>query len=159
MWNPAKHARSHNRDSDAYYLGEKTGTLYKSGNHPVVVPIRKGSKFEAESGQPVFNPQFQLGRSRYPSTILSFKEANQKRIHPFGKPLALLEYLIKTYTNEGFTVLDPCMGSGTTGIACRKLGRNFIGIERNQDWFVLARDRIYGTPVKESVRTINVAAD
>ena len=62
--------------------------------------------------------------------------------HPTQKPVALFEYLIKTYTNEGETVLDNCMGSGTTGVACKNLNRNFIGIEKDPECFKIAEKRI-----------------
>ena len=65
-----------------------------------------------------------------------------KTVHPTQKPVALMEYLIKTYTNEGDTVLDNCMGSGTTGVACVNTGRNFIGMEREFKYFRIARQRI-----------------
>ena len=60
-------------------------------------------------------------------------------LHPTQKPVALMEYLIKTYTNEGETVLDFTMGSGTTGVACKNLNRKFIGIELDQDYFEIAK--------------------
>ena len=63
--------------------------------------------------------------------------------HPTQKPIPLLEYLIKTYTNEGDTVLDNCMGSGSTGVACVKLNRNFIGMELKEEYFEIAKERIY----------------
>ena len=63
-------------------------------------------------------------------------------MHPTQKPLELMEYLIKTYTNEGETVLDNCMGSGTTGVACKKIGRHFIGIEKEKQYFDIAQKRI-----------------
>lgn len=80
---------------------------------------------------------------RYPLTILKFKRDKEK-LHPTQKPVALLEYLIKTYTNEGETVLDNCMGSGSTGIACLKTNRNFIGIEKDDKYFDIACNRING---------------
>lgn len=67
---------------------------------------------------------------------------NEKCDHPTQKPVALCEYLIKTYTNEGETVLDNCMGSGTTGVAAKNLGRNFIGIEKDEKYFQIASERI-----------------
>ena len=73
--------------------------------------------------------------------ILPRDNAN-KGLHPTQKPVALMEYLIKTYTNEGETVLDNCMGSGTTGVACKNLNRNFIGIEKDEKYFNIAKDRI-----------------
>jgi len=80
--------------------------------------------------------------SRYPKSIQKFNTERERGGHPTQKPVALLEYLIRTYTNEGDTVLDFTMGSGTTGVACKNLGRSFIGIELDQDYFDIARKRI-----------------
>ena len=77
----------------------------------------------------------------YPRSILEFKNPSGK-IHPTQKPVALMEYLIKTYTHEGDTVLDFTMGSGTTGVACANLNRNFIGIELDETYFKIAESRI-----------------
>lgn len=80
---------------------------------------------------------------RYPKSVLTFKTDKQKiSVHPTQKPVALIEYLIKTYTNDNETVLDNCMGSGSTGVACRNLNRNFIGIEKDKKYFEIACDRI-----------------
>lgn len=78
--------------------------------------------------------------TNYPKTILTFKV--ERGLHPTQKPVALLEYLIKTYTLEGETVLDFTMGSGSTGVACKNLGRKFIGIEHDEKYFQIAKDRI-----------------
>ena len=80
------------------------------------------------------------GEKRHPSSVQKFNR--QVGHHPTQKPVALMEYLIRTYTNEGETVLDFTMGSGTTGVACGNTGRNFIGIERDQAYFDIARSRI-----------------
>lgn len=78
-----------------------------------------------------------------PQSILVFNKGSDGRyVHPTQKPVALMEYLIKTYTNEGDTVLDFTMGSGTTGVACKNLGRNFIGIEKDAEYFEIAKKRI-----------------
>ncbi len=79
---------------------------------------------------------------RFPVSVLRF--AGESGLHPTQKPLALLEYLVKTYTNEGDTVLDFTMGSGTTGHACANTGRRFIGIERDPHYFSVAAERIAG---------------
>jgi site-specific DNA-methyltransferase (adenine-specific) len=80
---------------------------------------------------------------RYPRSVIKTTTDKQKsKLHPTQKPVVLMEYLIKTYTNEGDTVLDFSMGSGTTGIACLNLGRNFIGIEKKEKWCKVAADRI-----------------
>ena len=80
---------------------------------------------------------------RYPKNILSFSNANQKgKVHPTQKPTDLLEYLIKTYTNENDLVLDFTMGSGSTGVACANTNRKFIGIELDNNYFNIASKRI-----------------
>lgn len=79
----------------------------------------------------------------YPKNIIEVSNANQKgKVHPTQKPVALLEYLIKTYTLEGETVLDNCMGSGSTGVAAVNTDRNFIGIELTDKYFQIAKERI-----------------
>ena len=80
----------------------------------------------------------------YPKSIQEFGIGNLRtgRLHPTQKPVALLEYLIKTYTLEWETVLDNCMGSGSTGVACKNLNRNFIGIELDPEYFKIAEKRI-----------------
>jgi site-specific DNA-methyltransferase (adenine-specific) len=77
-----------------------------------------------------------------PINIIVFDKIRKGSLHPTQKPVALLEYLIKTYTNEGETVLDNCMGSGSTGVAALNTGRNFIGIELDPDYFAIAKGRI-----------------
>ena len=80
---------------------------------------------------------------RYPTGIIEINNAIQKgKIHPTQKPVALMEYLIKTYTNEGETVLDFTMGSGSTGVAAKNLNRDFIGIELDETYFNTAKERI-----------------
>lgn len=80
---------------------------------------------------------------RYPRSIQTFKSDKQKsKLHPTQKPVGLMEYLIRTYSSEGDTVLDFCMGSGTTGIACINTNRKFIGIEKNKNIFDGAAARI-----------------
>lgn len=120
------------------------------------------------SNPPVYNPQMRIGfkpytqksgrgstnygkqisvvtenkGKRYPIDILNFQR-DRFKLHPTQKPVALLEYLIRTYTNEGETVLDNCMGSGSTGVACLNTGRNFIGMELDAGYFEIAKKRIY----------------
>lgn len=78
--------------------------------------------------------------NRNPLTVLRFNR--ERGYHPTQKPVPMLEWLIKTYTNEGETVLDNCMGSGSTGVACVNTGRDFIGIELDPDYFRIAEERI-----------------
>lgn len=85
----------------------------------------------------------ELGNLKHPKSILTFEKPHPSVCkHPTQKPVPLMEYLIKTYTNEGETVLDNCMGSGTTGVACVNTGRNFIGMELEQEYFDIAAQRI-----------------
>jgi site-specific DNA-methyltransferase (adenine-specific) len=79
---------------------------------------------------------------RYPKTILEFSNPNHDSLHPTQKPVLLLEYLIKTYTNENDTVLDFTMGSGSTGVACKNTNRQFIGIELDKKYFDVAKQRL-----------------
>lgn len=80
---------------------------------------------------------------RYPRSIITFSSDKQtSHLHPTQKPVALLEYFIKTYTNKNMTVLDNCMGSGSTGIACLRTNRNFIGIEKEEKYFNIAKERL-----------------
>lgn len=79
--------------------------------------------------------------TNYPTTVLQFDKV-PKAVHPTQKPVALLEYLVKTYTNEGDLVLDNCMGSGSTGVACVNTGRRFIGMELDPRYFEIAEKRI-----------------
>ena len=120
---------------------------------------------------PTYNPQFEVGKpytkkavtngdgnnygkfdrvgqvavnngTRCPRSVIKFSNDNHGSLHPTQKPVALMEYLIKTYTNDGETVLDFTMGSGTTGVACKNLNRNFIGIERDDKYFDISVKRI-----------------
>lgn len=81
---------------------------------------------------------------RYPTQVLKFqRDCLTINLHPTQKPVALCEYLIKTYTNEGDLVLDNCMGSGSIGIACINTNRRFIGIELEEEYYIVAKRRIY----------------
>lgn len=124
---------------------------------------------EAKNGAYTYNPIMRIGKMRkkgrdvdsdvrvygsykasvsinntyYPTSIVDIGTVYRvKNVHPTQKPVALMEYLIKTYTNEGETVLDFTMGSGTTGVACQNLNRNFIGIELDETYYNIAKQRI-----------------
>jgi DNA modification methylase len=79
---------------------------------------------------------------RHPSSIIEYNLNFKKRLHPTQKPVDMCEWLIKSYSNEGDVVLDFCMGSGSTGIACQNTGREFIGIEMDEDIFKIAEERL-----------------
>lgn len=88
-------------------------------------------------------PSVSFNNTYYPKTIVQFSTGSRSdHWHPTQKPLALMEYLVRTYTNEGDVVLDNCMGSGTTGVACKQSGRDFIGIEMDPGYFAIAEQRI-----------------
>ncbi|QDP55695.1 MAG: putative modification methylase [Prokaryotic dsDNA virus sp.] len=102
--------------------------------------VRRGSNGDCYGSSGKENLQEKTG---YPRTVQYFGSEG-KTVHPTQKPVALMEYLIKTYTNEGETVLDFTMGSGTTGVAAVNTGRSFIGIELDVDYFNIAKSRIEG---------------
>ena len=102
------------------------------------------SKTDLGFGKSIKKPYKQTV-SGYPKSILTFGTDNSKNIHPTQKPVALLEYLIKTYTNEGETVLDFSHGSGSTGCAAVNTGRKYIGCEMDNHYFNISKDRILAT--------------
>ena len=101
-----------------------------------------------ENNKLLHETEYEQKWTNYPSEIIEFG-LDRNVIHPTQKPVALMEYLIKTYSNEGETVLDNCMGSGTTGVACKKTNRNFIGIEKETEYFTQAKERIESVTVEE----------
>ena len=110
-----------------------------------LIEINKKRKKTKTSGvnfteRPSHKDEFISTHTNYPKTILTFKR--DKGLHPTQKPILLMEYLIKTYTNENETVLDFTMGSGSTGVAAKNTNRNFIGIEKDEAYFKIATDRI-----------------
>lgn len=134
----AKHQPlKHHEDVIVFSNGGGRAPYYPQGLQDVVKPRKKDS---SSLGHCVRKDYVQT-KTGYPKTIQTFPfEAGH---HPTQKPVALMEYLIRTYTNEGETVLDFTMGSGTTGVACKNLNRNFIGIELDENYFRIARDRIH----------------
>jgi len=126
--------------------------------NPIMVPresVRKNKatdKVNMGDGEQVYGTFKNVGGTythRYPTNILEVSNSNKSNIvHPTQKPVALFEYLIRTYTNEGETVLDNCIGSGTTAIAAINTGRNFIGIEQDKEYVDIANKRIEESLVK-----------
>ncbi len=98
-------------------------------------------KFMGENNKLLHETEYEQKYTNYPSEIIEFG-LDKNVVHPTQKPVALMEYLIKTYSNENETVLDNCMGSGTTGVACVNTNRNFIGIERDEKYYDMAKSRI-----------------
>jgi site-specific DNA-methyltransferase (adenine-specific) len=100
-----------------------------------------GESFSNKGKGITHGSDYKQKKTGFPNNILRYKK-DKNKIHPTQKPVALMEYLIKTYTNENETVLDFTMGSGTTGVACKNLNRNFIGIELDETYFNIAKERI-----------------
>ena len=107
--------------------------------------IRPGNDRAALYNQHRRNDTIHTDGKRYPISVFDFSNSNSNSAHPTQKPVALMEYLIRTYTNEGETVLDFTMGSGTTGVAAILTGRRFIGIEKDAEYFEIAKARISTT--------------
>ena len=119
--------------SGSYYPQMTKGKLRNKGG----IKDNHGT-FNGSESPVVYNDDY------YPTSIIDCSGAGMRtgRVHPTQKPVALFEYLIKTYTNAGMTVLDNTMGSGTTGVACMNLDRHFIGIEQDAKYFDIACERI-----------------
>jgi site-specific DNA-methyltransferase (adenine-specific) len=107
----------------------------------VAVDVPWTVKTEAANTRSAPNKTGRRTEGNYPRSVLKFSSVT-KPVHPTQKPVDLMEYLIRTYTNERAIVLDNCMGSGTTGVACMNTGRSFIGIEENTTYFDIAKERI-----------------
>ena len=107
--------------------------------------VKDGGSYNGSKG--FINIRKKDDGTRYPITIQEFKNPNNNSLHPTQKPVALFEYLIRTYTNEGDLVLDNCAGSGTTGVACKNLNRNYILIEKEEKYVKIARARIMAIQV------------
>jgi site-specific DNA-methyltransferase (adenine-specific) len=105
---------------------------------------RKGTAQDSDGngyGRPSMKDKYVQEFTNYPVTVLE-AASEGKPVHPTQKPVPLLEYLVKTYTNEGEVVLDNTMGSGSTGVACMNTYRRFIGIELDEKYFQIAKQRI-----------------
>ena len=131
-------------DICVFYKKMPTYNPQKTSGHTRKVSSAKhkvGCKITTNYGQ--HHLQSYDSTERYPVSIVNFPKDTQKTsLHPTQKPVALLEYLIKTYTNDGDVVLDNCMGSGSTGIACINSDRRFIGMELDEKYFEIAKARI-----------------
>lgn len=123
------------KSASAYYPQMEKGTPYKRA----YTPNKKNNMEYGIKGVSTDNKG-----TRYPISVLDFAQQwrRQDQLHPTQKPVALIEYLIKTYTNEGETILDNCMGSGTTAVAAIRTKRNFIGFELQKEYFDIANKRI-----------------
>lgn len=152
-------ALGHRRAEHAFYVdtmqfGLCTQDTYQELIDRFEIDRMDGFKtyMECEEIERTFKRTFNLPEgSRFIGNVLEFKKDYQ-RLHPTQKPVSLLEYLVKTYTNEGDTVLDNCMGSGSTGVACVNTNRNFIGIELDKGYFDIAKERIEKANSTQTIR-------
>lgn len=128
-----------------FYRKTPTYNPQKTFNHTPVHSYSKANDSDGECYGVTKSVSGGGSTERYPRSVQKFKSDKQTcRLHPTQKPVSLMEYLIKTYTNEGETVLDFTMGSGSTGVAAKNLNRNFIGIELDEVYFNIAKERIEG---------------
>lgn len=136
-------------DVCVFVNGKGTIGTYNPQMTPLDKPRIEKYAGSASGSSPIANMRSgsRVVTERYPLNTLHFKRDKTKQ-HPTQKPVALMEYLIRTYTNPGDTVLDNCMGSGTTGVACVTTGRNFIGMEMDEKYFEIAKNRILSTQEK-----------
>ena len=130
-------------------------SVFNSNNYN---PIMREGKLRVKGGAKRENVKIfgvtdkTINNLYYPTSIIEFTINKSKTLHPTQKPVALMEYLVKTYTNDGDLVLDFTMGSGTTGVACRNTGRKFIGIELDENYYQIAFDRIQNEAGKEYLK-------
>lgn len=135
------------RTEDVVVFGNGKGSL--ATYQPQMVKRDKIKKSKCYSNSDSNPLAYNDGQEReytdkYPTNVIEVSNASQKgKVHPTQKPVALMEYLIRTYTNEGDVVLDNCMGSGTTGVACMNTGRKFIGMEQDAKYFEISQKRIH----------------
>lgn len=126
-----------------FYDRMPTYNPQKTTGHPRKTALREVNAKQSSNYGRVENKTPYDSTERYPRSVLFFSSDKQRsKLHPTQKPLAMMEYFVRTYSNPGDTVLDNCMGSGTTGVACLNLGRCFIGIEKNREYFEIAQQRI-----------------
>ena len=127
------------------FKNKKTPKYYPQGlrrlEKPKVVTIKKCNAAMVYKNGTLNKGSYTTKYTGYPKNVLQFKP-QREGLHPTQKPVELLEYLIKTYTLEGETVLDFTMGSGSTGVACQNTGRHFIGIELDENYFNIAKERM-----------------
>ena len=147
---------------DIMVFGKSATSHSKKGNMIYNPQMTEGTPYNQKSGQqrqdnghvlgsavrsPIKQVYTENNGTRYPRSIQRFP-LDKDKLHPTQKPVALLEYLVKTYTNEGNVVLDNCMGSGSTGVSCINTNRRFIGIELDENYFNIAKERIENNHVR-----------
>jgi len=150
VWEKTKASNYLNAKRQPLRANENISIFYKK--QPIYNPqMTKGNPYnkgKAKRETSVYGKQVSVevkseNGLRYPRNVIKFRTAESEgKLHPTQKPLELLEYLVKTYSNENDIILDNTMGSGTTGVACKNLNRKFIGIEKDEKYFKIAESRI-----------------
>lgn len=146
VWNKKKGGNILNLKSNPYKIHEIISVFNKCNYYPIMEKQKEriGKTYSKGEANGIKNyGDERIYDEKYPKSIIEISNAdNTNKLHPTQKPVALLEYLIKTYTLENETVLDNCTGSGSTGVACIKTERKFIGIEKEEKYFSIACGRI-----------------
>jgi site-specific DNA-methyltransferase (adenine-specific) len=158
VWNKVLPSGFLNANRQPLRQHEEICVFYKK--QPIYHPQKHKGKPNHSKGKPKVNQnnnynkmEFvdnseELGDMKHPTSIVSFSKPHPSiMVHPTQKPIELLEWLIKSYTDENMIVLDNCMGSGSTGIACVNTNRQFIGIELNEEYFNIAKERLEGVKI------------
>ena len=136
----AKYAEKLGMEAKDLFRWEKTNPMPRNRDRRYIVDFELGVWMVKKKSKWVFNRQDEkFERPKFVSGVVSRKEKTE---HTTQKPVKLMEHLIKIHTNENQLILDPFMGSGTTGVACKRLNRNFIGIELDEKYFNIAKERI-----------------
>lgn len=141
--NAKKQPLREHEDICVFYTRQPTYNPQFTKGEPNHVNSKPRVKTNSENYGTQYEVVEEITDRKYPKTVLPFTVVSPSKIlHPTQKPVALMEYLVRTYTNEGDIVLDNCMGSGTTGVACVNTGRGFIGMEMDEKYFDIANERI-----------------
>lgn len=146
IWNKKKGGNIMNLKYQPYKVHEIISVFNNHNYYPIMTEQkeRKSKTYSKGEANGIKNyGDIRVYNKKYPKSIIEISNANQKgKLHPTQKPVELMEYLIKTYTNENEIVLDFTMGSGSTGVACMNTNRKFIGIELDENYFNIAKQRI-----------------
>lgn len=139
----AKYAEERGMEAKDCFRWEKLNPMPRNRDRRYIVDFEMGVWLVKKNSKWVFNRQDdKFQRPKFVSGLVAGKEKTE---HTTQKPISLMEHLVKIHTNENQIILDPFMGSGTTGVACRNLNRNFIGIELDEKYFKIAKNRIENT--------------
>lgn len=139
----AKYRPMQQTEDICVFTSDGSKTIYNAQMVLREKPIKGGGMKDSDSAMTNgYKALKKTYKYKNPTTLIKFDKIRKGSVHPTQKPVELMEYLVKTYTNEGDTVLDFTMGSGSTGVACKNTNRRFIGIEQDDKYFKIAQERI-----------------